>query len=511
MPFGIGHHRLISNVLKLKNIILFITLLSGIGFSGRAQEMHGYVHGNYAGITGSLINPTSILTSKVYLDINLLGLHLNVDNNYIYLAKDEYKFNRFLSADPEFPKHIDEITGDEREYYDRYNTDLKNAYTQIRVLGPSAMFASGQQAFGLSTGYRILVSGNSIPFDIAKFAVEGLDYIPQQRINYINEIDFRMASMALAEISGSYSRILHRKNREYLAAGFTIKGLFSSGGAFGYAENIDYMVPNSDTLIVYNANGKFGTSIPVDYNNNDVLIPDQLFTGKGVGFDVGFTYQKMLRGHSTKSYSSYCEIPYQPYIFRLGVSLLDVGSVKYKKNAAWVEMENASANWENVRGADYQNLNDLFQTISYEFSGDSNQLIRNSEFSIALPTALSVQFDYRVTNKIYINSSLVQPISMSDVSVVRPSQISLTPRFETNYFEVAMPVILYNYRYPRIGLSARFHKVIIGTDKLGGFFGIKDFTGMDFYIMVKLQFFKGNCRRFNKKFGCGNLEYKQQY
>jgi hypothetical protein len=128
----------------LKILILFVTLFAGIGFSGKAQEMHGYVNSNYAGITGSLINPTSILTSKVYLDINLLGLHLNVDNNYIYLAKDEYKFSRFLSTNPELPKHIDEISGDEREYYDRYNTDLKNAYTQIRVLGPSAMFATGR-------------------------------------------------------------------------------------------------------------------------------------------------------------------------------------------------------------------------------------------------------------------------------------------------------------------------------------------------------------------------------
>jgi hypothetical protein len=124
---------------------------------------------------------------------------------------------------------------------------------------------------------------------------------------------------------------------------------------------------------------------------------------------------------------------------------------------------------------------------------------------------LSVQFDYRLTNKFYINSILVHPLVTSEASVVRPSQISLTPRFETDYFEVAMPVILYNYRYPRIGLSARFHKVVIGTDKLGAFFGVKDFTGMDFYVMVKLQFFKGNCRNFNKKFGCGNLEYKQQY
>ena len=153
----------------------------------------------------------------------------------------------------------------------------------------------------------------------------------------------------------------------------------------------------------------------------------------------------------------------------------------------------------------------LFRTLSYEFSGDSLQLLRNSAFSIALPTALSLQIDNRITSKFYANLAIVQPLVLNDATIVRPSQLAITPRFETDYFELAMPFIIYNYKYPRLGLSARFHKIVVGTDKLGGFFGMKDFTGLDFYVMVKLQFFRGNCRNFNKKFGCGNLEYKQQY
>ena len=508
---GIRYSGYTTNVLNIKLKLIIFLLAAGLGFSGKAQEMHGYVHSNYSGITGTLINPTSIITSKLYLDINTIGLHVNLDNNYVYLAREDFKFSRLLSSNPELPKHLDPITLKEREYYDRYNSDLKNAYSQIRVLGPSAMFATGNQAFGLATSYRILASGRNLPYDMAKFGLEGLKYFPQHDINYIDNIDFRVASLALAEIAGSYSRILYRHNRDYFAGGITIKGLFSSGGAFGYADNVDYMVPNSDDIVLYNANGKFGTSLPIDYNNNDVTISNQMILGKGVGFDIGFTYQRMMQGYSTKAYSAYCEVPYSPYQYRIGISLLDLGSVKFKKNPIWIEMNDASGYWENAGGQDFTSINDLFHTISTEFSGDPDQLIRRSEFAISLPTAASLQFDYRINDKFYVNSTWVQPLIMSEVTVVRPAQIALTPRLETDHFGLAIPLVLYDYQYPRIGLSARFHKIIIGTDKLGGFFGFSDFTGMDFYVMIKFPFYRGNCGKFNKKFGCGNLEYKQQY
>lgn len=510
VPLSIRHTGYHYNVRNIKRILIAIFIITGIVFSGKAQEMHGYVHSNYAGITGGFINPSSLITSKLYLDINIVGLQLNVDNNYIYLAGKDYRIKHFLSQDPELPTHIDDVMLDNREYYDRYNTDLKNGFSQIRIMGPSAMFATGKQAFGLSTSYRVLASGNDLPYDLAKFALEGLRYHPQQNVNYINNIDFRAASLALAEIAGSYSRILYRRNREFVAAGVTIKGLFSSGGAFGFGDNIDYIVPNSDDMLIGNINGKFGTSLPIDYDNNDFR-SNQLFLGKGIGFDIGFTYQKMISGYSSKAYSAYCEIPYQPYLYRIGVSLLDLGSVKFNKNPIWLEMVDASNTWANIGNSDIENVNELFQKVSYDFSGDPNKLIRRSDFSISLPTAVSVQFDYRINNTIYVNSTWIHPLVTSEATVIRPAQIALTPRMETGNFGLAVPMILYNYKYPRIGLSARFYKVVIGTDKLGGFFGLSDFTGMDFYVMVKLPFFRGSCGKNNKQFGCQNLEYKQKY
>ncbi len=472
--------------------------------------MHGYVHSNYSGITGSFINPSSLITSKLYLDINLAGLHVNADNNYLYMSRNDHKFKNLLIKDPILPLHKDAVMLDDREYYDRYNPDLKNAFSQVRIMGPSAMFSIGKQAFGLSTSYRILGSVNNLAYDLAKFSLEGMDYYPQHNINYTNNVDARFASLAMAEIAGSYSRILYRYNRKYLAGGITLKGLVSSGGVFGYYDNIDYVVPDYEDIVLYNANMKVGASLPIDYNTND-FNPDQLFLGKGIGFDIGFTYQEMIEGYSTKYYSHYSEVPCLPYLYRIGVSLLDIGSVKFKKNPIWLDMDNASGIWENAGSYNYENLNEFFQTMDNSFSiPTDSSILRYTDFTISLPTALSVQFDYRINDKFYVNSTWVQPLIMSEATVVRPSQIAITPRMEMDHFELALPMVLYNYQYPRIGLSARFHKLIIGTDKLGGFFGLSDFTGMDFYVMVKHQLYRGDCSRRGKVFNCGNNEYKRK-
>ncbi len=469
--------------------------------------MHGFINSNYAGITGSLINPTSILNSKLYLDIAPFGLHLNVDNNYIYLARDEYKFSRFFTPGAKFPEHGE----DNRAFYDKYDAELKYAYTDVRVMGPAAMLAIKDQAFGFSTSFRTLLSGNTVPFEIGKFAVEGLNYSPLHRINFTNNQSFRVAGMAFTEISATYSRVIYKHNREHWTAGINLKGLLGTAGMYGYVDNIDYMVPNGDTLIVYNMNGEMGLSMPVDYYTNEVLIPGQLFRGSGIGVDLGVTYQKKMLGYSNKGYSMNCEYPFEPYRYRLGLSLLDFGRIKFRNDARYMEIVDRSAYWKGLSRDTFENLDELIKSASFEFSGDSNALIKANTMSIWLPAALSFQADIRITKTTYLNYTIVQPLIMSKGEIVRPPQLSLTPRWESNYLEFAVPFILYAYKYPRLGMSVRFRNLVVGTDKLGGFFGFSDFYGLDLYILLKISLFKGDCGNWEKKVGCRNLEYKQKY
>ena len=92
--------------LNMKTKIALISLSVIFSFTGvTAQEMLGVVNSSRAGITGTMINPAVTVTSPFYVDINIFALDVFVENNFIYMAKDEYRFKRFLSKNPDFPTH----------------------------------------------------------------------------------------------------------------------------------------------------------------------------------------------------------------------------------------------------------------------------------------------------------------------------------------------------------------------------------------------------------------------
>ena len=49
------------------------------------QEMLGVINSNYSGIYSIANNPSGMVTSKLYLDFNLLGVQASFRNNYIYI------------------------------------------------------------------------------------------------------------------------------------------------------------------------------------------------------------------------------------------------------------------------------------------------------------------------------------------------------------------------------------------------------------------------------------------
>lgn len=497
-------------MLVLKKVIICFFCVALIFYRSSAQEMQGYINSNYAGITGAPLNPTSILNSRYFFDLNLIGLHLNLDNNYIYLAKDEYKFTRFLSPNAEFPEHqvrVSQTRFENRVYYDHFNESLKRAYGQVKVIGPGVMYNRNDFAVGLSTSVRNIFSADDIPFEIAKFGAEGFDYYPLHRIRFTNNNNFRAGSLSFAEIAGTFAHTIIKENLNHFSAGITVKGLLGFGGGIWTVDNIDYMLPNGDTIIVYNANGTGAVSLPINYVNNDILFPNPFISGMGIAADLGVTYQLRKRGHTNRKYAA-CEQPFEDYYYKVGVSLIDIGYIKFTKNTQQITLENASGTWYDFTRRDIGNLDLLFRSVSGTFGPDSTSLISYDPFKIFLPSAASVQFDYNYNDNIFVNASFVYPILLNGFTLARPVTLSLTPRYESDYFELAVPFTLHNYIHPRLGLSLRFSSITVGTDKLGGFFGLNHFTGMDFYFTIKLSKIKGKCRSKMKGDACNGLEYR---
>lgn len=497
----------VRNQSVARRILLFLTgFLVWQGVNPLlAQEMLGIVNSSQSGISGTMINPAVSVTSPFYADINLVSGDLFFENNYIYMAKEEYRFRRFFSSNPQFPTHgVD----NNLIVYDYYNKTDKKAYANLRLMGPSASVTVGRHSFGFVTGARAAISAKNVPYDIAKFGYEQLNFPPQNDINYVDNKNIYNAELAWAELGFNYSYVMLQSGLDYWAVGTTIKMLRGYAGGYLNTNNIDYILLDRDTLIAHSINAEAGYSLPIDYQSND-YISNPLFRGKGIGFDIGVIYQKKKSYVRNDKVTKLCAQSYIPYKYKIGVSLLDIGRVKFTRNAEKLIFEDASTYWPGVTETDFTNVRALTELLSNQFYGNSDQLVQGNEIKVALPTAFSIQADYNYRGNWFVNGTLVYPFQFSKTGIIRPVLLGLTPRYETSLFEVNMPVTLYAWTKPRIGLSARFMGFYLGTEKLSGYFHFTDFTGIDFYAGLKLNLRKGNCRKNMSSDNCGIEEYKK--
>jgi len=490
----------------IKKVFLIGSLLIFQGnFIVVGQEMLGASLGNYAGINSVQLNPSAMHNSKSYLDIQFLGADVFLENNFLYQDKADYKFSHFFASGYQWPSHQEEYGTEERIFYTYDNKKLKNIYSSIRINGPGAMLIWNDHAFGITSAVRNVVSGHKLPYEVANFIYLGLNYKPQQNINYQDNLPFTGAEMGWAEVGLSYAYRFYSRGFNVFSAGISIRRLFGFGGIYAHSRQVDYTVINDSTLSIKNANIEFGLSLPISYETNDVNL-DKLFKGGGFGFDIGFTYQRLKNYHTQNNFTSFCAQRYEDYIYRIGIALIDIGAIRFKTNAKKYNIDNRASYWDNLTTIKFRNVDQMLDTISYKFYGNDTSALVAKKFMLWLPSALSIQVDYHWKKFWYINASLIYGFSLSSASLSRPSELSITPRYENKWFEASLPISLYDWYLPRIGLAFRFYGFTIGTEKLGGFFNLSNFTGLDLYFSIKLFFNKGSCRE-ERRTPCGNLEF----
>ncbi len=92
------------SIALIKKTFLLLAFLGMMAFVN-AQEMWGVVNGNYAGINSTMINPSSMMHSKLYMDINIATADVFFENNAFYIHREDYKPLSFLKADADFPEY----------------------------------------------------------------------------------------------------------------------------------------------------------------------------------------------------------------------------------------------------------------------------------------------------------------------------------------------------------------------------------------------------------------------
>jgi len=471
----------------MKNILIIGLLFFSVQVSG--QEMLGIVNSNFAGSNGIYINPSSIANDKLLYDINILTVGTFFQNNYFYLPQQQQaSFIKVLSGAYTFtnvPKPYGEGERNVQSYYNDKSVKAINSNT--RIVGPSAMFRVDDHSFVVHTGVRAVSSTTNLPYDIANFAYYTMDFSPQHNINYKRD-NVDMASLAWWELGITYATVLKRKYSGHWSAGITVNKLFGYAAAYYTGDYMDYIVYYDTIINVKELDAELGMSLPMDYDNGEIDPYEDLNRGGGWSMDLGFTYQsRPNKGYRRKLKNGAYNKRFEDYDFKIGVAILDLGYINMKQNAQLHNYDHVSNNWINVNDFEYTTPNDELREVSEIFYGDPDASLQADQFVVYLPTALSLQFDYHYKNSWYLNATMVMPVKFTDPQLKRPTVMAVIPRYESRIFEVNIPFSLYNYKYVRLGLSVRVWDFTIGTEKLGGFFSRRDFTGYDVYFSYKIN------------------------
>ena len=467
------------------------------------QEQSAIKMSNFGGINAVSINPTTTINSRLFLDVNLFGAYVNVENNFLFIHKNDYRLLNFLSPDPVLPTY--DIPGEGLDY--TVTDKPVQAYQLAGIAGPSFGLSLGRHSIGLITRAGAATSIDDLPRDIAILMFEGLEYDSLYGIDQQHR-DFDVASMGWYEIGANYAYVLKNEIWYNLSAGINVRYLRGYAGAQITGRAVDYTLEDENHLNIRNLDAGIAAAIPIDYDSNEFPGPGRTFKGNGAAFDLGVTFRQYRSPDVRSEPRHYCQYDYHDYLFRVGFSLLDLGGINFRENIQVHGYDNVSADWMEVDSLDFRNLNDLTDVLSEVFYGDPDASRENVDrFRIGLPAAMSLQADVNYYPNWYIGGMVVLPLSMAGAQLKRPGQAVMSLRYETPALEVSLPVSLYDFRKARIGLYARYRYFSVGTDKLGGLFGFNDLYGLDFYFSVKFHILKGFCNRYKHEPDCDFLEF----
>ncbi|MBC8490525.1 MAG: hypothetical protein H8D45_31300 [Bacteroidetes bacterium] len=119
--------------------------------------------------------------------------------------------------------------------------------------------------------------------------------------------------------------------------------MFGVSGLYSNVYNVDYFVQHDDTAYINNLDFNYSYSLPVNYDDNSREGP--LFRGFGFGVDLGITYMYTTKGLSNNHFNRLCDQQYDDYNYKIGLSILDLGYIKFTKKAEVSSFNETGTNW----------------------------------------------------------------------------------------------------------------------------------------------------------------------
>lgn len=464
----------------MKNTLLSAALLLGVS-AASAQSYQGFLTDNYSGVHGLISNPANITDSRFKTDVNLAGVSTFFGNDYYGVSLSD-----ITSGDFDFD--IDGATTP---------TADNKIFGNADILGPAFMFnIKPNHSLALFTRARVNYNITEIDGRTFESVADGFD---ENESFFVEEGDFYMTAQGWSEIGLTYAAILMDRNEHFVKGGISLKYLQGLGNVYSSGSNvtIDYD-PNGSTL----PNGETVPSITsageVSYGKSDNIEEDfeleQVSGASGFGTDLGFVYEWRpdFASYTTTDEDGNTTVPkgQNKYKLKLGLSITDLGSVKYddaEESSYDITNSVTEADFESEDGLE-DKLNNLYRLTA-----------TNSSTKAVLPTALHLNADYNLAKRFYLN--LNTDISMSSSSKANVGRIAntlaLTPRFESKWFSFYMPLGTVQGSGFQWGAGLRAGPLYIGSGSILTTLMSDNVQAADIYAGLKIPIYQGKGRKLS--------------
>jgi hypothetical protein len=422
--------------MNFKTVALLSLCMGSYVAAHAQQDLAGFRTGNYTGVNGVFSNPANIADSRYRWDVNIIGINANVSNNQAdFSLKDLGKtFNDDDITDKLFGKEAGPTSG------------LANVAAHL----PSFMVSVGpKMAFAFTARARVLAN------------ITDMDGTLVDKISNVGEIDnlpysissnsnMRVNVTGWTEMGISFAREAYVTGHHYFKAGATVKYLAGIGNANLHLGNFKGTI-DADVLAqdAYLSNTTANVGVASSGINLSDFEASQLtrITGRGVGADLGFVYEWRPEDELKKDASGGLSRSENQYKLRVGVSLMDVGRIRFEKDMARSAGYNLS-----VTGSERFYLSQLsdislddyatkFNEYPEYFSPDETS--SETKYKVSLPTTLQLNVDYHLHKQFYINANGQFALAKGTKKPYNSqyySGFAVTPRYEGKHFGFFLPL-----------------------------------------------------------------------
>ena len=446
---------------KTYSILLISASLQIHCIKGKAQDALGIAGSSRAPVNTAYFNPASICDSRAFLDIELAGLDAFIQNNLLYIPKEQYSPRNFSNiGDPGINKRP-------KTYY---------AKAQTHIRGPSFVANFKQHAVGIQTGASILFDARKLPNPFNFILTNDIDIQPQFGTNEVAR-NMKISAMAYGYVGLSYATIYRRWDKSILQLGANVRRLFSPGAGSFRVDRWNYVLRADSSLFTSDIKGEAGISIP----------GEKIISGKGWGIDLGATWK--VRSKGSEHYTPWNPCTDGDYLYKISLALLDVGGLWFKKPYYRYEFDVSSGSvFNNDPNVDWSNPDSASAALSSLGITEKN---KRKKIFFHLPTALSGQFDYKVIDRVYVMGALTWGFPRNNsLGIQRASYCAIVPRWESKIVELSLPLTFYEFKKPMLGVGIRIFNFIIGSDYLSPLLFNGDLYGSHIYCHLKICLFK---------------------